>query len=259
MEGGPRRGQRAENAHLAPARQQHRQQGAQHRSRTQPDQHEGPARPQPAQRRSHPERTQPGQQRGRAELRQMLRALHQHAARPQATRHPGIEQITQRVDADQAGRTAGEAQQRRRRDEVRQQPQPQCADRGLDNPDHDRHHQRQLDVAGRAGRHQRRQHRRQRQRVGIGRARHHMPARAGQRRHHGGHQRAVQAVLRRQPRQRRKGDALRQHQQRAQQPGLRIGLERRRRDDAHPGAEQALGQRAGDRGNGRSGHGIRCR
>ena len=53
-----------------------------------------------------------------------------------------------------------------------------------------------------------------------------MPARAEQRGDRARHDRGVEAVLRRQPGQRREREALRQHEQRAEQAGERIGAQR---------------------------------
>ena len=61
-----------------------------------------------------------------------------------------------------------------------------------------------------------------------------MPRRAPQRRDDRRQHRAVEAVLRRHPGQRREGDALRQHDQRADEARRQVGAQRRARDAMAP-------------------------
>ena len=65
-----------------------------------------------------------------------------------------------------------------------------------------------------------------------------MPRRAPQRGDGDGKHRAVEAVLRRQPRERGVGDRLRQHDERADDAGKKIGTQRRARDAITPGEKR---------------------
>ena len=69
-----------------------------------------------------------------------------------------------------------------------------------------------------------------------------MPARAEQRRDDARHDRGVEAVFGRQPGQRRERDALRQHQQRAEQAGDEVGAHARAIDPANPRPEDACSE-----------------
>ena len=237
----PRRGHLANGAQrgqLGQTRQAPRNGRGQH----QPDQHVGQlavgtAQAPCQQRRSHRNASnQQGHRLGRVEL---IQHMAQHAQGAVLGRRAQAQQIGQRVHGNQQRRPRREAKQHRRRNEIGQHTQAQPTNQPLHDAHHDRDRQRQLNVGRAESCSQRRQHGKQRQRVGVGRPRHDMPAGAKQRGNNAGHHGGVQPVLWRQTRQRGKGDALRQHQHRAQQASQCIRAQRARVNALHPIAQHA--------------------
>ena len=183
---------------------------------------------------------------GRVGCWQLRDHMRQHRARAVVGGGGNPQKIGQGMHGNQQRRSGSETEQHRRRNEIGQHAQPQRANQPLQHADHYGDGQRQLDVGGAEGHGQRRQHGKQRQRIGVGRPRHDMPAGAEQRGDDARHHCRVQAIFRRQTRQRGKGDALGQHQHRAQQAGHGVSAQRGRCDAAHPVAEQPLHQSAGE-------------
>ncbi|KAG1166493.1 hypothetical protein G6F35_018159 [Rhizopus arrhizus] len=108
---------------------------------------------------------------------------------------------------------------------MRQRTQAQHAHQPLHDADQHRHRQRQLDIGRTARGSQGRQHGEQRQRIRVGRARHHMAAGPEQCRDDTGDNRGIQPVFGGQSRQHGECHPLGQHQQRAQQACRQVGAQ----------------------------------
>ncbi len=207
----------------------------------QTDEHVRPVAAKTAQQQRHAQRDGRHRQRGRLGRGQLAEDMPEHGGGTVLGRRRQTQKIGQGMHRNQQRRARGKAEQHGRRNEIGQHPQPQRANQPL----HDAHHhgdgQRQLDIGRTESHGQWRQHGKQRQRIGIGRPRHDMPAGAEQRGDDAGNDGGVKPIFGRQPGQRGKGNALRQHQHRAQQARHRIGAQRGRRQLPHPVAKQALG------------------
>ena len=150
---------------------------------------------------------------------------------------------------DQQRRAGGESDDDRVRDEVDEAPEAREPHRELDRADEHAKREHQRHVVGSAGRGERRDRGEHDERQRVGGAADEMPRRSPQRRDDRRDHRAIEAILRRQPGERRVGDALRQHDERADEPGLRVRAERR--------ARRSGAARRGTAGSGRSGAALK--
>jgi hypothetical protein len=166
-------------------------------------------------------------------MREGERAQHREKVGPAGTGN--AEEVAQLSGDDQERRAGREADDDRVRYEVDQRAQLGDPHRQLHRTDQQAQREHQRDVVGAAWNRQRRDRGEHDQRQRVGRAADLLPRRAPQRGDDRRHHRAVEPVLRRQPGQRRIRNTLRQHDQRADEAGHRVGAHRRPVDTGAPG------------------------
>ena len=155
------------------------------------------------------------------------------------------EEVVQLRGDDQQRGAGGKPDHDGVRDEVDQRSQAREPHRELDRADQQAQREHEREVVGAAGQREGRDGREHDQRQRVGGPADEVPRRAPQRGDDGRHHRAIEAVLRRQAGERRVRHPLRQHDQRAHDPRLRVGGERRGGDAIAPGEERQEGDEPG--------------